>query len=64
MPFTRMPCGPSSSAIAFVRFTTPALAATNAHCNRSGTSPAIDAMLMIRPLFCCRMTAAAARLIS
>ena len=34
MPLTRMPCGPSSSAIAFVRFTTPALAATNAHCSR------------------------------
>ncbi len=64
IPFTSTPCGPSSSAIAFVRFTTPAFAATNAHCNRSGTNPAIDAMLMIRPRFCSRMTTAAALLIS
>ena len=64
MPLTRMPCGPSSRAIALVRFTTPALAATKAHWSRKGTSPAIEAMLMIRPEPCARIARAANRLTS
>ena len=39
MPLTRMPCGPSSRAIARVRLTTPALAATNAHCKPQRHQP-------------------------
>ena len=45
-------------AIARVRFTTPALAAANAHCSRSGTRPTTEAMLTILPYFCDRMTPA------
>ena len=50
--------------MALVRLTTPALAAANAHCSRSGTSPTIDAMLMMRPDCCLRITRAAAWLTS
>ena len=64
MPLTRMPCGPSSRAIARVRLTTPALAATKAHWSRKGTRPAIDAMLMIRPPPAAASRWAAARLTS
>ncbi len=59
-----MPAGPSSSAIDRVRFTTPALAATKALCSRSGTSPATDAMLTIRPPPADRITGTTAWLVT
>ena len=44
--------GASSIAMARVRLTTPALAAIKAHCSRSGTRPAMEAILMMRPCPC------------
>ena len=44
--------------MALVRLMTPALAATNAHCSRSGTRPATEEMLTMRPHFCARIVPA------
>src|SRR3954453_4839708 len=49
MALTRTPRGPNSAAIDLVRGTIAALAATKGLCSCSGTRPAMEAMLMMRP---------------
>ncbi len=60
---TMIPFGPSSSAIARVRWMTPALAAAKAHCRRMAVTPTTEATLTMRPPPCAIIGWAAALLI-